>query len=58
MNKSLKPTRELKSAQDNDGAVTYRAANARSALLPALNGMNDTADRLAASAFDAVAVKW
>ena len=57
MNKSLKPTLELKLAQNNDGAATYWAANARSALLPALNGMNDTADRLAASASDAVAAQ-
>ena len=57
MNKSLKPTLELKLTQNNDGAATYWAANARSALLPALNGMNDTADRLAASASDAVAAQ-
>jgi methyl-accepting chemotaxis protein len=57
MSTALKPTLELKAARDFDGATTYWAANARSALLPALMGMNETADRLAQAANDAVAAQ-
>ncbi|WP_052711621.1 methyl-accepting chemotaxis protein [Elstera litoralis] len=54
MEKSVKPTVDLKLAQDFDGATAYWAANARAALLPALNAMNETADQLQAAANDAV----
>jgi methyl-accepting chemotaxis protein len=57
MSTSLKPTLELKYARDFDGATAFWAANGRSALLPALNAMNETADRLAQSASDAVAAQ-
>lgn len=55
MDRSVKPTVDLKLAQDFDGATAYWAANARAALLPALNAMNETADQLQAAANDAVA---
>jgi len=57
MSTALKPTLELKYARDYDGAAAYWAANARSALLPALTAMNETADRLAQAANDAVAAQ-
>ncbi len=57
MSGALKPTLELKYARDFDGATAYWAANARSALLPALNAMNETADHLAQAANDAVAAQ-
>lgn len=57
MSRSVKPTLELKTSRDHDGAVTYWGQNARAALLPALTAMNDTAEQLAASANDAVAAQ-
>ncbi len=55
MEKSVKPTIDLKLAQDFDGATAYWAANGRAALLPALNAMNEAADQLQAAAARAVA---
>jgi methyl-accepting chemotaxis protein len=57
MSRSVKPALELKTARDHDGAVTYWGQNARSALLPALAAMNDTAEQLATAANDAVAAQ-
>ncbi len=54
MEKSLQPTLDLKLARDFEGAAAYWAANGRSALLPALNAMNEAADQLQAAAAKAV----
>ena len=54
MTGALKPTLDLKNANDFDGATAYWAANARSSLLPALTAMGETADRAAKRANESV----
>lgn len=46
MEKSIKPTVDLKLLQDFDGAAAYWAANGRAALLPAIHAMHDAAEEL------------
>jgi methyl-accepting chemotaxis protein len=57
MTGALKPTLDLKYSHDNEGATAFWAANARAALVPALTAMNETAERLAGAAGDAVAAQ-
>jgi len=57
MTRSLQPVLDMKAARDHDAAITYWGQNARSALLPAINALNETADKLAAIARTSVSAQ-